>query len=91
MPGGAELAVLACGGDLGEHVFVNVAFGVAVFHWDCVEAVDCFLEEGRCGDGEPGISHVLRVGGVFGHFVEEREDVFVDHFVHFGWGEVLEP
>ena len=38
--GGAELAVLAGGGDLAQHVFVKVALGVAVGHVDAVELID---------------------------------------------------
>ena len=36
----AELAVLPGGGDLAEHVLVEVALGVAILHRDLVEQVD---------------------------------------------------
>ena len=47
--GRAELAVLAGGGDLDEHVLVDVALGVAVLHRDLVEPVDGLLQSAGVG------------------------------------------
>ena len=58
----AELAVLAGGGDLAEHVLVDVALGVAVLHVELVEHVDDLGEQRRRRDGEAGVLHVVRVG-----------------------------
>jgi hypothetical protein len=44
MARGAELAVLAGAGDLAEHVFVEVALGVAVFHRHLLDHVHDFGE-----------------------------------------------
>lgn len=35
-----ELAVLACGGDFAEQVFVHVALGIAVGHVDIGQHID---------------------------------------------------
>ena len=50
---GAELAVLPGAGDLAEHVFVEVALGVAVLHWHLLDHVHDLGEERGRGDGEP--------------------------------------
>jgi hypothetical protein len=81
--GGAELAVLAGGGDFAEHVLIDVAFGVAVVHGDVVEEVDDFGEESGGGDGEAGVLHLMGVGGAVGaEGAEEGEDVFGDEVEH---------
>lgn len=82
MARGAELAVLPGGGQLAEHVFVNVALGVAVVHGDFVDEVDHFSEEAGRGNGEAGIAHVVGVGGAVAESAEEGEDVFLEKFVH---------
>jgi hypothetical protein len=89
---GAELAVLAGGGDLAEHVFVEVALGVAVFHRHLVEHVHHLGQQRRRGDGEARVLHVVRVGGVVtGNAVaQEGKDMLADHGEHLGRGEVLE-
>ena len=81
---GAELAVLPGAGDLAEHVFVEVALGVAVLHRHLVDHVhDLGQQRGR-GDGEPRILHVVRVGGVVAaERAQEREDVVVHDGEHF--------
>ena len=56
----AELAVLPGRGDLGEHVLVEVALGVAVVHRDVVEHVDDLRQQRRRRDREPGVLHVVR-------------------------------
>ena len=62
----AELSVLAGGGDLAEHVLVEVALGVAVGHRDVVEQVDDLGKESGCRNGEARVLHVVRVRGVVG-------------------------
>ena len=59
---GAELAVLPGAGDLPEHVFVEVALGVAVLHRQLVDEVHHLREQRRLRDGEARVLHVLRVG-----------------------------
>ena len=88
---GAELAVLPGGGDLAEHVFVEVALGVAVLHRHLVDQVhDLGQQRGR-GDGEARVLHVVRVGGVVAaERAQEGKDVLVDDGEHLGRREVLE-
>ncbi len=59
---GAELPVLPRGGDLAEHVLVEIALGVAVGHVDVVELVDHVGEHARRGHHEEGVLHVMGVG-----------------------------
>ena len=76
----AELAVLPGGGDLAEHVLVEVALGVAVLHRHLVEQVHDLRQQRRRGDGEARVLHVVRVGGVVAaERAQEREDVLADH------------
>jgi hypothetical protein len=72
----AELAVLPGAGDLAEHVFVEVALGVAVLHGHGVEQVHHLGQQRRRGDGEARVLHVVRVGGaVAAQGAQEGEDV----------------
>ena len=81
---GAELAVLPGAGDLAEHVFVEVALGVAVLHRHAVDHVHDLGEQRGRGDGEARVLHVVRVGGVVAaERAEEGEDVFVHDLEHF--------
>ena len=59
----AELAVLPGAGNFAQHVLVHIALGVAVFHGHVVQHVHHLVQQGRGGDGEAGVLHVLRVGG----------------------------
>ena len=87
----AELAVLPGGGDLAEHVLVEVALGVAVLHRHCVEQVHDLGQQRRRRDGEARVLHVVRVGGVVAaERAQEREDVLADDGEHLRRREVLE-
>ena len=57
----AELAVLSGGGDLSEHVLVEIALGVAVGHVDAVELVDHVGQHPGRGHHEEGILHMVAV------------------------------
>lgn len=59
---GTELAVLAGAGDLAQHVFVQVALGVAVGHVDVVELVNHVGQHPGRGHHEQGVLHVVAVG-----------------------------
>ena len=66
-------------GDLAEHVFVEVALGVAVLHRHVVDHVHDLGEQRGRGDGEPRVLHVMRVGRVVAaERAQEREDVLAD-------------
>ncbi len=58
----AKLPVLPGGGDLAQHVLVEIALGVAVLHGDLVDHVHDFGEQRGRGNGEAGPFHVLGVG-----------------------------
>ena len=49
-------------GDLGEHVLVDVALGVAVLHRELVEQVHDLGQQARRRDREARVPHVVRVG-----------------------------
>ena len=86
-----ELTVLTRRCDLGEHVLVHVALGVAVLHRDRIQPINRLLQQRRGGDGEPGILHVAGVAAVGCSFLKEREDVVVDDVVHvLGAAEIFE-
>ena len=92
----AELPVLSGGGDLAEHVLVDVALGVALLHRHLVEQVHHLGQQRRSRDGEARVLHVVRVGGVGtaelpGQVSAQiREEVLPHHREHLGRGEVLE-
>ena len=56
-----ELAVLSCGRDLGEHVFIEVALGVAILHRDLGDEIHYFRKKLRRGDRESRVLHVVCV------------------------------
>ena len=58
----AELPVLPGGGDLAEHVLVEITLGVAVGHVDVVELVDHVGQHPGRGHHEEGVLHVMGVG-----------------------------
>jgi|GEM_PF-2863311 len=59
---GAELTVLPGTGDLPQHVFVEIALGVAVFHRHLSHEIDHLGQQRGRGDREARILHVPRVG-----------------------------
>ncbi len=88
---GAELSVLPGGGDLAEHVLVEIALGVPILHRHPVEHVHHLGQQSRRGDGETGILHVVAVGGAIAPpGAQEGEDVLAEDGEHLGGGEVLE-
>jgi hypothetical protein len=90
--GGAELTVLAGRGDLPQHVFVDVALGVAIAHVELVELVDYLDEERRARDLKTRVAHVARIGCAFAvERPQEWEDVLVDDAKHLRSGKMLEP
>ena len=58
----AELPVLPGGGDLAEHVLVEITLGIAVGHVDVVELVDYVGQHPSGGHHEEGVLHVMGVG-----------------------------
>ena len=99
VPRRAELPVLPGGGDLAEHVLVQIALGVAVGHVDGVELIDHVGEHTRRGHHEQGILHMMRVGaGAFGVVVaigaegfDEGEDLRLHRLKHLLRRSLLEP
>ena len=79
----AELAVLPGSRDLAEHIFINVALGVAVVHLHRIELVDD-LGEQRCRrDGVARLLHVpADVAAARDLLAQEWEDVLVDDLEH---------
>jgi hypothetical protein len=79
----AKLSVLSGAGNLAQHVFVEVALGVPVFHGDFVDHVHDLGQQRRRGNGEAGALHVLGVGcAVATQGSQPGEDVLADHRVH---------
>ena len=67
-----------------EHVFVEVALGVAIFHRHLVDHVHDLGQQRRRGDGESRVLHVMRVGGIIAaQRAQERENVVVHDLEHF--------
>ena len=88
---GTELAVLPRRGDLAEHVFVEVALGVAVLHRHLGDEIDDLGEELRGRDREAGILHVPRIGRpVAAEGSEPREYMLGDGLEHRARFDVLE-
>ena len=91
---GAELAVLAGGGDLGEQHFVDIALdvlkGLAFFPRvllhdleDFVDGLHGLDQQGRLGDDEHGVLHVMgEVGLRAVHVLEEGEDLALHMLEH---------
>ena len=89
----AELAVLPGGGQLTQHVFVQVALGVPVVHRNFVQQIDHFGQQPRFfgRQGEAGVFHVGGEGGLLaGHLLHEGEHAFGDGLVHLLGGHVFE-
>ena len=79
----AELPVCPGAGDLREHVFVEVALGVAVLHRDLGQEVDHLGEQRRRRNGEARALHVRGVRRAFlAHGAQEREHVLGNDIEH---------
>lgn len=88
----AKLAVLPGARDLAEHVFVEIALGVAVLHRDIGEEIDDLGEQRGRWNGEARALHVCRVRrALFGHAAQEREDVLGDDGKHRRGVFILQP
>ena len=91
---GTELPVLPGGGNLAEHVLVEIALGVAVGHVDVVELVDYAGQHPRRGHHEDGVLHMLRVGRVLlvalAEGLDEGKDLVLDGLEHGLRGHLLE-
>ena len=87
----AELAVLAGRGDLAQHIFVDIALGVAIAHVELVELVDHLGEQRRARNLESGVTHVARIGAAGGvELADERKNVLVHDAEHLARLEILE-
>ena len=92
----AELAVLPGAGDFPEHVFVEVALGVAVGHVDGVELVHDVGEDAGGGHHEGGVLHVVAVSAATlatrgpAEILDEREGFIPHAGEHFLRGGFLE-
>jgi hypothetical protein len=99
VPGRAELPVLPGGGDLAEHVLVQITLGVAIGHVDGVELIDDIGEHARRGHHEKGIFHVMRVGAralgvvvaVGAEGLDEGEDLGLHRLKHLLGSSLFEP
>lgn len=79
----AELAVLAGRCDLAEHVFVEIALGVAILQRDLRQHVDHLGQQAGRGDGEARALHVFGMGRAFlCHIAQEGKDVFRNNEEH---------
>ena len=89
---GAELTVLPGAGDLRQHVFVEVALGVAILHRDFGEKIDHLGEQRGCRNGEARSFHVGRMRRIgLGHIAQERKYVLGDDLEHRRRVLVLQP
>jgi hypothetical protein len=90
--GRSELPVLTGRGDLSEHIFVDVALGVAIVHLHLVEFIDDLGEERRVRNSVAGLLHVLgEIALGRDLFADEGENVLVDDFEHLLRLEQFEP
>ncbi len=89
----AELSVLSRGGDLREHVLIDIALGVARFHRHLVEHVDDLREKTRLlrWQREARVFHVLRIcRSLAPKRAQKRKNVLGDNLVHFARFAILE-
>lgn len=92
----AELAVLPGAGDFSQHIFVEVALGVAVGHVDGIELVHDVRQHARRGHHEGGVLHVVAVGaaalaaGSLADGLDEGKGVIAHRGEHFIRREFLE-
>ena len=85
MARGAELSIGPCRGNLGQHVLVQVALGVAVLHVNPIDELHHLVQESRCGDDESGLAHEpCKHPVLVAHLLHVVKD---GHAVHGGAGE----
>ena len=93
---GAELAVLSGACNFPEHVFVEVALGVAVGHVDGVKLVHDVGEDLGSGHHEGGVLHVVAIGaaalaaGGLANGLDEGKGVIPHGVEHLVGGGLLE-
>ncbi len=77
----AELPILPGAGDLGQHVFVQIALGVAVVHRDGVDHVGDFIQQRRGRDDEHRILHEtgVRTPGTAIERFDERKYLIAEY------------
>jgi hypothetical protein len=91
VPRGAELSILPRRGDFSEHVFVEVALGIAILHRHMVDHVHHAREQRGIWDGEPRVLHVMRIRGIIpAQRPQKRKYVLADDREHFTRLEMLE-
>ena len=97
MTGCAELAVDACGGDLGEQILVHIAPGVGGFELrhlliDAIHGCDDLVQHQGCRHLEDGIAHVFGIGAFFitMQILDERKDPFLYGAVHLCCRKIVE-
>ena len=87
----AKLAVLTGAGDLGEHVLVQVALGVALLHRHLVDHIDDLRQQAGVWNREARVFHVMRVGRlVAAQSPQKRKHMLANHRVHVSRREMLE-
>ena len=80
---GAELAVLPGGRNLRQHVFVEVALGVAILHRDFGEKIYYLCQQCGRWDGEARTFHMGGVRGAsLGHVAQEGKHMLGNDFEH---------
>lgn len=88
----AKLAVLPGARDLREHVFVEIALGVAIVHRQLGDEIDDLDQQRRRRDREARALHMRGVGSAgLGHAAQEREDVLGHDLEHRCRIVVLQP
>jgi len=91
VPRRAELSVLPGGGDLAEHVFIEITLGIAILHRHLIDQVHDLCEQRGHRNCEPRILHVVGIRRVIAaERTKERKNVLAHHRVHLGRREVLE-
>ena len=80
VPRRAELAVLTGARDLGEHVLIQVALGVALLHRHLIDHIDDLRQQSRRRNRETRVFHVMRVRGLIAaQCSKERKHMLANH------------